>query len=183
MGEEARQCEPPVGEARSDEAAGKRYERDVAVMNPGLSGALREYSGWLDGVEPAWTVLEPAGDEALASEPSAEGGVLRLGVDLSDEEFARSAMVRNALVLLRAAAEGDGLELTARANLTRAEVSAMREAMRWPGCGFEEKRRAGKLLSGSHARSCASFGGWLKRPGSPSASAVGCGRRDGAARR
>ena len=115
-----------------------------------LSGGLEEYSGWLDGVEPAWTILEPAGWEALAGEPAAESGALRLGVDLADEEFERSAFVRNALVLFRAAADGDGLKLTARGNLTRAEVSAMREAMRWPGCAFEEKRRTGKLLSEDH---------------------------------
>ena len=115
-----------------------------------LSSELREYDDWLDGVEPAWTALEPARLEALMREPSGEDGALRLGENLTDEELDRSAMVRNALVLLRAAADGDGVELTARGNLTRATVSAMRAAMDWPGCAFEEKRRAGKLLSEDH---------------------------------
>ena len=67
-----------------------------------LSGELREYEDWLDGVEPAWTVLEPARWEALMREPSGEDGALRLAGDLTDEGLDRSAMVRNALVLLGA---------------------------------------------------------------------------------
>ena len=149
-----------------------------------LSGGLEEYSGWLDGAEPAWTILEPTRWEALAGEPAAESGALRLGVDLADEEFERSAFVRNALVLLRAAADGDGLKLTARGNLTRAEVSAMREAMRWPGCAFEEKRRAGKLLSENHVEELRPWcGRSSRRPGLRSTSAAGCERRRGAGRR
>ena len=108
-----------------------------------LSSEFREYDDWLDGVEPArW--------EALMREPSEEDGALRLAEDLTDEELDRSAMVRNALVLLRAAADGDGVELTTRGNLTRVTVSAMRKAMDWPGCAFEERRRAGKVLSEDH---------------------------------
>ena len=56
----------------------------------------------------------------------------------------------NALVLLRAAAEADGLKITARGNLTRETVSAMRAAMDWPGLLFEEKWRAGKQLREGH---------------------------------
>ena len=83
-------------------------------------------------------------------EPSPENGALRLAFDLTDAELAQSAMVRNALVLLGAAAGDDGLKLTARGNLTRPVVSAMREAMDWPGCAYEERRRAGKALSEGH---------------------------------
>ena len=115
-----------------------------------LSSEFREYDDWLDGVEPAWTALEPARWEALMREPSGKDGALRLAEDLTDEELDRSAMVRNALVLLRAAADGDGVELTTRGNLTRVIVSAMRKAMDWPGCAFEERRRAGKVLSEGH---------------------------------
>ena len=119
-------------------------------MNARVSGELREYHAWLDGVEPAWTVLEPARLEALMREPSAENGALRLAGDLTDAELDRSAIVRNAVVLLRAAAQGSGLELTARGYLTRANVAALREAMDWPGCAFEERRRAGKKLGEVH---------------------------------
>ena len=143
----------PVGGDSSGTSPGRgpgvgRGRNAVAIAR--LSSEFREYDDWLDGVEPAWTALEPARLEALMREPSGEDGALRLGENLTDEELDRSAMVRNALVLLRAAADGDGVELTARGNLTRATVSAMRAAMDWPGCAFEEKRRAGKLLSEDH---------------------------------
>ena len=118
-------------------------------MVPGMPG---EYDDWLDGVEPAWTILDPARLDALRGEPPFEGGAVRLAIDLTEDELAQSAMVRNALVLLGAAAEGDGLKLTARGNLTRETVSAMREAMVWPGCAFEEKWRAGKQLSEQHVQ-------------------------------
>ena len=119
-------------------------------MSAWVSEVPREYEDWVQGVEPAWTSLEPAMSEDLLREPPFEGGALYLSVDLTAEELAGSAMVRNALVLLGAVAEGDGLELTARGNLTRTTVAAMREAMDWPGCAFEEKRRAGKVLSEDH---------------------------------
>ncbi len=122
----------------------------VTDGNARVPDELREYHAWLDGVEPAWTVLEPARWEALMREPSAENGALRLAADLTEEELDRSAMVRNAVALLRAAARGAGLELTARGHLTRANVAALREAMDWPGCAFEERRRAGKRLSEVH---------------------------------
>ena len=108
------------------------------------------YEKWLGGVEPAWTILEPERIDALIGEPPFEDGAIRLAIDLTDDEIALSPMLRNALVLLRAAAEADGLKLTARGNLTRETVAAMREAMDWPGLLFEEKWRAGKQLREGH---------------------------------
>ena len=119
-------------------------------MTRKVAGIPDEYQAWLDGVEPTWTLLNEAAVDALWPEPPAGGGPLRLAADLDDGEVADCAMVRNALVLLRAASEGDGLKLTARGNLARAEVAAMRDAMEWPGCAFEEKWRAGKQLSERH---------------------------------
>ena len=97
------------------------------------------YEQWLDGVEPAWTVLEAERIDALLAEPPSESGAIRVATDLTDDEIERSPMVQNALVLVRAAAEADGLKLTARGNLTRATVAAMRRAMAWPGLLLEEK--------------------------------------------
>ena len=108
------------------------------------------YEKWLGGVEPAWTILEPERIDALIGEPPFEDGAIRLAIDLTDDEIALSPMLRNALVLLRAAAEADGLKLTSRGNLTRETVAAMREAMDWPGLLFEEKWRAGKQLREGH---------------------------------
>ena len=119
-------------------------------MRPWVSEVPREYRDWLGGVEPAWTVLEPRLSEMLMGEPPFEGGALHLAVDLTADELAQSVLVQNALVLLGAVAEGDGLKLTARKNLTRSTVAAMRDAMVWPGYAFEERRRAGKVLSEDH---------------------------------
>ena len=47
-------------------------------------------------------------------EPPFEGGALHLAVDLTEEDLARSVLVRNALVLLGAVSDTDGLKLTAR---------------------------------------------------------------------
>ena len=104
------------------------------------------YRKWLDGVEPAWTVLEAEGIDALLAEPPFEDGAIRLAIDLTDDEIACSPMLQNALVLVRAAKEADGLELTAKGNLTLETVAAMRSAMDWPGLLFEDKWRAGKRL-------------------------------------
>ena len=108
------------------------------------------YRKWLDGVEPAWTVLEAERIDGLLAEPPFEDGAIRLAIDLTDDEIACSPMVQNALVLVRAAREGDGLELTARSNLTQETVAAMRSAMDWPGLLFEDKWRAGKRLREGH---------------------------------
>ena len=104
------------------------------------------YSKWLDGVEPAWTVLEAERIDALVAEPPFEDGAIRLAIDLTDDEIACSPMLQNALVLVRAAKEADGLELTAKGNLTLETVAAMCSAMDWPGLLFEDKWRAGKRL-------------------------------------
>ena len=48
----------------------------------------------------------------------------------------------------------DGEELVfRRLNLTRDTVTAMQEAMDWPGCLFEEKWRAGKQFRECHVGS------------------------------
>ena len=158
-----------------------------------VSGELREFHAWLDGVEPAWTGLEPAWTglepawtglepawtglepawtgleptrwEALMREPSAENGPLRLVGDLADAELDGSAIVRNALVLLRAAAKGAGLELTARGYPTRANVAELRQAMDWQGCAFEERRVRESSSARRRSGSSGSFGHCLRRRG------------------
>ena len=89
-------------------------------------------------------------DRCAEGEPPFEDGAIRIAMDLTDDEIARSPMLQNAFVLLRAGEKADGLELTARGNLKRETVSAMREAMDWPGCLFEKKWRAGKKLREGH---------------------------------
>jgi len=62
-----------------------------------------------------------------------ETRALTLANDLTDIEVARSAVARNTLILLRRAAEGGGLKLTATGNLSRSVVAEMIDRFEWPG--------------------------------------------------
>jgi hypothetical protein len=61
--------------------------------------------GWLDGVEPAWTLLTFESLRALRREPSAAQTAIRIASDLSVGEIAGSPVARNTLILLRQAIE------------------------------------------------------------------------------
>ena len=78
-----------------------------------------EVRRWLNGVEPAWTMLEFNSLNALRHEPSASNHAIRLQPDLADAEISESAVTANALILLRRAADTGGLKLTATGNLSR----------------------------------------------------------------
>ena len=56
---------------------------------------------WLEGVEPAWTLLTFDSLRALRQEPSASQTAIRIGNDLSTDEVASSAVARSTLILLR----------------------------------------------------------------------------------
>src|SRR6266446_649401 len=60
-----------------------------------------EVRRWLNGVEPAWTMLEFNSLNALRHEPSASNHAIRLEPDLADAEISGSAVTANALILLR----------------------------------------------------------------------------------
>ena len=87
---------------------------------------------WLAGVEPAWTLLDQASFAALREPPSPMAGPIRLAADLTQEEIRQSAVARNALILLRAAATGPGLKMTAAGNLARSVVAEMCNLFIWP---------------------------------------------------
>jgi hypothetical protein len=57
--------------------------------------------GWLDGVEPAWTLLTFESFLALRHEPSAVQSAIQISNDLSVDEIASSAVPRNTLILLK----------------------------------------------------------------------------------
>src|SRR5258707_1124037 len=84
-----------------------------------------EVRRWLNGVEPAWTMLEFDSLNALRHEPSASNHAIRLKPDLADAGISGSAVTANALILLRRAAETGGLKPTATGNLSRAVVEEM----------------------------------------------------------
>ena len=87
---------------------------------------------WLNGVEPAWTVLEFDSFNGLRDEPSANNRTIRLEPNLTETDLSGSAITRNALVLLRGAADTDGLKLTTTGNLSRAVVAEMCRTIEWP---------------------------------------------------
>jgi hypothetical protein len=81
-----------------------------------------EVRRWLNGVEPAWTILDFNSFNALHDEPSASNDAIRLEANLPASEISGSVVTANTLLLLQRAAEGGGLKLTATGNLSRSVV-------------------------------------------------------------
>jgi hypothetical protein len=106
-----------------------------------------EVRRWLNGVEPAWTMLEFNSLNALRHEPSASNHAIRLEPDLADAEISGSAVTANALILLRRAAETGGLKLTATGNLSRAVVEEMFGIIQAPDYDKAELLRFQKVIN------------------------------------
>jgi hypothetical protein len=106
-----------------------------------------EVRRWLNGVEPAWTMLEFDSFNALHDEPSANNRAIRLEPDLADAEISGSAVTANTLLLLRRAAETGGLKLTATGNLSRAVVEEMCGTIKAPGYDKDELLRYQKVIN------------------------------------
>ena len=102
---------------------------------------------WLDGIEPAWTLLTFDSLRALRQEPSAVQTAIRIANDLNADEIASSAVARNTFILLRQAIERGGLPLTATGNLSRAVVAEMRELIEWPGYDQADAFRLHKVIN------------------------------------
>jgi hypothetical protein len=102
---------------------------------------------WFGGVEPAWTALTYKSFNALQQEPPATNTALRLANDLTVSEVNASAVARNSLHLLREAARGGGLKLTATDNLARAVVAEMIDLFDWPDFDKTELFRLNKVIN------------------------------------
>ena len=102
---------------------------------------------WLDGIEPAWTLLTFKSLQALRQEPSAIQTAIRIANDLSADEIAGSAVARNTLILLRQAIESGGLPLTATGNLSRTVVAEMCKLIVWPGYDQADAFRLHKVIN------------------------------------
>jgi hypothetical protein len=106
-----------------------------------------EVRRWLNGVEPAWTMLEFNSLNALCYEPSASNHAIRLEANLTQTECSGSAVTANALLLLRRAAETGGLKLTATGNLSRAVVEEMCGDIEAPDYDKDELFRYQKVVN------------------------------------
>jgi hypothetical protein len=106
-----------------------------------------EVRRWLNGVEPAWTMLEFDSFNALQDEPSATNQALRLEPNLTETEISASTVAVNTMLLMRRAAETGGLKLTATGNLSRAVVREMSEAIEWPGNDTDELFRYQRVIN------------------------------------
>jgi hypothetical protein len=102
---------------------------------------------WLNGVEPAWTMLDFDSFNALRNEPSSTNQAIRLEPTLNTIALSGSVITRNALVLLRRAAETDGLKLTATGNLSRAVVYETCGMFEWPDYDKDELFRFHKIIN------------------------------------
>ena len=105
--------------------------------------------GWLDGVEPAWSLLTFESLRTLRHEPSAVQAAIRIANDLSVGETAASPLARNTLILLRQAIERVGLPLTATGNLSRAVVAEMCKLLEWPDYDQADAFRFNKVINES----------------------------------
>src|SRR5215469_16736764 len=127
------------GERLSPRRPGPRMVAPGFLANP-------EVRRWLNGVEPAWTILEFDSFNALHEEPSTDNNAIRLEPKLTATEVSASAVAVNAMLLLRTAAETGGLKLTATGNLSRAVVEGML-GIEWPDYDKAELVRYNKVIN------------------------------------
>ena len=102
---------------------------------------------WLGGIEPAWTLLDQTSFDALRDPSAPMRGVIRLANDLAQADVEHSAVARNALILMRAAAKGPGLKMTATGNLSRVEVARMCELFIWPDFDKDQMHQFHKVIN------------------------------------
>jgi len=102
---------------------------------------------WLEGIEPAWTLLDQDSFLALRRPPSHADGPIRFAANLSAEEIERSAVARNARMVLRAAAEAQGLKTTATGNLARSVVADLCAQFTWPDFDKNEVFSVNKVIN------------------------------------
>jgi hypothetical protein len=92
-------------------------------------------------------MLDQASFAALHRPPSPIAGPIRLASDLTQEEIRRSAVARNALILLGAAAASGGLKITVTGNLSRGVVAQMIDLFTWPDFDKSEAFQLNKVIN------------------------------------
>ena len=139
-----RRLRDAVNRDRRTHAAERGDDREAEGRSDGSAAARLNVSDWPGGIEPVWTLLDAESAGALRVEPLAEYSAVRLADDLSEEDLAGSAFIRNALVLLGEAGGREKLWTGANGNLRMADVTRLRALMSWPGMEATEAFRAGK---------------------------------------
>mgnify|MGYP001251208380 CR=1 FL=1 len=102
---------------------------------------------WLNGVEPAWTLLTFDSLHALREQRSMREGPIRFATNLTADDIEASAAARNALILIRRAIETAGFPVTTTGNLTRAVVAEMCKLIDWPDYDQAEAFRFSKVIN------------------------------------
>ena len=133
-----------VNRDRGTHPAGRGDGRESGLRSDRSAPARLNVSDWPGGIEPVWTLLDAESAGALRVEPRTENSAVRLADNLSEEDLAGSAFVRNALVLLGDAGGGGKLWTGGNGNLKMADVTRLRALMSWPGMEATEAFRAGK---------------------------------------
>ena len=139
-----RRLRDAVNRDRRTHAAERGDDREAEGRSDGSAAARLNVSDWPGGIEPVWALLDAESAGALRVEPLAENSAVHLADDLSEEDLAGSAFVRNALVLLGDAGGGGKLWTGGNGNLKMADVTRLRALMSWPGMEATEAFRAGK---------------------------------------
>jgi hypothetical protein len=116
------------------------------VVAPGFL-ANPEVRRWLNGVEPAWTMLEFDSFNALQHEPLTTNKAIRLEPNLTETDLSGSAVARTARILLQRAVDEGGLKLTQTGNLSRVVVAEMVEVIEWPGLDKDELFQLHKVIN------------------------------------
>ena len=120
---------------------GRAFGRGEEWLSPSETQLTLEQSDQPCEVKPFWGMLEQITTQALKVDLSAENSALRLASDLTEEEVARSAFIRNALILLRNTAANGGPRLIWRGSLPRATAAEIQAFPNWPGMAAAEHRR------------------------------------------
>ena len=132
------------------------------MVAPGFL-ANPEVRRYLDGVEPAWTLLEFESFNSLGYPPSATNKAIRLEPNLTETDLLGSVIGQVARMLLGRAGNPGGLKLTATGNLSRAVVGELVEIIDWPGLDKKELFSIRSLTSRIFYR-CISSASCSKRP-------------------
>ena len=96
---------------------------------------------------PAWTLLERRSIAALLTPEPRLPNAIQVSSAVSPDEIAAAPIMRAIRLMVERVVASDGLMLTARGSLTRADISALFEAMDWPDYDKDSVLAVNKVLN------------------------------------